>query len=200
MVNNARAAKRLLAAESPRSRAASEPRGTSAAERASQVIRKLRVVLRKDEFRPGEWRWRHCRTPSASVRSEAVRRRADRWGRPRLAVSGDGAPAAVLLNLLLNALDAVLAACRAAHGVAQAGRWETASAVGGDSGPGFESARDGIFEPSSPPPQGLGMVLAICRSIAETHGGDIVAANRPQGGAVVRVNLPLARGSREAAA
>jgi two-component system sensor histidine kinase KdpD len=38
---------------------------------------------------------------------------------------------------------------------------------------------------------GVGLGLAICRAIASAHGGMIEAANRPGGGAVFRVALPL---------
>jgi two-component system sensor histidine kinase KdpD len=38
---------------------------------------------------------------------------------------------------------------------------------------------------------GVGLGLAICRGIAEAHGGRIAAANRPGGGAIFTVWLPL---------
>ena len=142
------------------------------------------------------------------VRSEAARRRVLIEVGPvagELAVSGDEVLLLqILLNLLLNALDAVMEQPAGQRIVSLKARTvgDRVELSVSDSGPGFpESARDAIFEPFfTTKPQGLGMGLAICRSIAETHGGDIVAENRPEGGAVVRVTLPIARGSREAAA
>jgi two-component system, OmpR family, sensor histidine kinase BaeS len=38
---------------------------------------------------------------------------------------------------------------------------------------------------------GTGLGLSIARKIAQTHGGDLTAANHPEGGAVFSLNLPL---------
>ena len=38
---------------------------------------------------------------------------------------------------------------------------------------------------------GAGLGLAICRGVISAHGGTIVAANRPGGGAVFRMTLPI---------
>jgi len=48
---------------------------------------------------------------------------------------------------------------------------------------------------------GTGLGLAICKGIVEAHGGGITAENRPGGGTIIRVTLPVAdEGSRDAGA
>lgn len=41
---------------------------------------------------------------------------------------------------------------------------------------------------------GVGLGLAVARSIARAHGGDVTLAARPEGGLTAQVRLPLARG------
>jgi two-component system sensor histidine kinase KdpD len=65
-----------------------------------------------------------------------------------------------------------------------------------DRGPGLpEGEEDKVFEKfyqAAPGGgRGGGLGLAICRSIVEAHGGGIGAANRPGGGAIFRVSIPL---------
>ena len=62
-----------------------------------------------------------------------------------------------------------------------------------DTGPGIAAARlDSVFDAFvTSKPEGLGMGLAICRSIIERHGGRISAANNPDRGATFSITLPV---------
>lgn len=78
------------------------------------------------------------------------------------------------------------------------GKWLRLSVS--DNGPGFPpGTEERIFEKfyrASPKPdsgRGSGLGLAICRAIAQIHGGNIVAANLPGGGAEFVLRLPLAK-------
>ncbi len=70
-----------------------------------------------------------------------------------------------------------------------------------DTGPGISPETfDILFQPFaqadgsiSRAHEGAGLGLALCRRVAEAMGGEIRAANRPQGGAAFRVRLPMAR-------
>jgi two-component system OmpR family sensor kinase len=65
-----------------------------------------------------------------------------------------------------------------------------------DNGPGVaQSELASIFEPffrgsGAKDVQGHGLGLAIARRVIEAHGGRVAAANRPQGGLVVTLQLP----------
>ena len=101
----------------------------------------------------------------------------------------------VLLNLLLNSLDALegqpdelrLLTIRAMQPAA--GYVELAVA---DRGPGFPADLvPHVFEPfQTTKLNGTGLGLAISKTIVEAHGGRIWAEKNPQGGAVVRFALP----------
>ncbi len=67
-----------------------------------------------------------------------------------------------------------------------------------DNGPGFQADLLGrIFDPYvTSKPKGTGLGLAIVKKIVEEHGGRIDADNRPEGGARIRVALPVAFGKR----
>ena len=95
-----------------------------------------------------------------------------------------------VLNLVLNAIDAmpdggelVITAVEGPAGL----ELEVA-----DSGPGLtEEVMEHLFEPFfTTKSGGTGLGLAIVQRIAETHAGDITAANCPEGGAALTLHIP----------
>ena len=108
----------------------------------------------------------------------------------------------ILNNLVTNALEALEghATPRLTISTRLEGRAEGAFALVTvcDNGPGFQQDQLGrIFDPYvTSKPKGTGLGLAIVKKIVEEHGGRIDADNRPEGGARIRVALPVAYGSR----
>lgn len=129
---------------------------------------------------------------------------------PLLVDADQGQIRQVVLNLLLNALDAVPNGGKIEVGTYEQPRppgngkkrtqAETVTLEVLDNGRGLPADQSQrIFEPFfSTKDTGLGLGLAICRRIVELHGGEITAADRPEGGALFRVRLPAdARPHRE---
>ena len=79
----------------------------------------------------------------------------------------------------------------------------TASIEVADQGPGLRAEDmqhvfDRFWRAPGAPSGGTGLGLAIARWITERHGGRIGVANRDGGGAVFRVELPVAQPPRPA--
>lgn len=101
----------------------------------------------------------------------------------------------VLLNLARNAIDAMSSQRDKREGIAIAvfAEGDTARLYVSDRGTGIPDhlAKD-IFEPFvSTKSEGLGVGLAISRTIAEAHAGSLTHDARPGGGTVFCLSLPL---------
>ena len=109
----------------------------------------------------------------------------------------------ILNNLIVNAVEAVEHSS-AGHVIVAtkletAGGADYATITVSDNGPGFAHEVLGrVFEPYvTSKPKGTGLGLAIVKKIVEEHGGRVEADNRPEGGARVRVSLPVTDGTRQ---
>jgi signal transduction histidine kinase len=105
----------------------------------------------------------------------------------------------VLLNLIINALDAVESLPPAERRIivsTRSDRGDVAEVTVRDFGVGLPKDRpDKVFDHFfSTKQKGMGMGLAIVRSIVEAHGGTITAENAPDRGARMVVRLPAAAG------
>jgi hypothetical protein len=170
------------------------------ANRAGEIVRTLLRFSREREpsLQPLD---------PATVLAEALRLRAHRLQQYHVTVNHRTAPLPqvladqdqllqVLLNLINNAIDAM---APAGGGTLTASAQPHQNGVElqiADTGPGIADAALGrIFDPfftTKPIGQGTGLGLSISHQIVNQHHGEIIAANRPEGGASFRVILPPA--------
>jgi len=175
-------------------------------ERAGEVIRRLRQLLAKTPLKIEIVDLNQLiREVLAFVSAQALAHRVTLHpslsARP-LPVSGDRTQLQqIVLNLVMNGIEAVAGREGERRITVRSALTEDRCAIVGvaDSGPGIlVSPLQLIFEPSfSTKKAGLGMGLAISRTIIERHGGRIWVENQESGGAIVRFSVPLV--AREAA-
>jgi nitrogen fixation/metabolism regulation signal transduction histidine kinase len=103
----------------------------------------------------------------------------------------------ILHNLIRNATEALESApngridvgitAAEIHGV------DMIEMVVADNGPGFKSdSMNQIFDPYvTSKPKGTGLGLAIVKKLVEEHAGTIAAENREEGGALIKIHLPV---------
>jgi two-component system C4-dicarboxylate transport sensor histidine kinase DctB len=108
----------------------------------------------------------------------------------------------VLVNLVVNALDAMQDTAVRHLEVSVRERAGRVSIAVRDTGPGIApELLPRIFEPfvtTKEPGAGLGLGLAISAGIIREFGGSLVAANRPQGGAEFTIDLASAMETHDA--
>jgi two-component system NtrC family sensor kinase len=100
----------------------------------------------------------------------------------------------VFLNIINNALDAMLEnGPRGTLKVKVYAKDKFVYVEFHDSGPGIQDPKR-IFDPfytTKSIGKGTGLGLSICYGIVKEHGGDIVARNRAEGGAILEVRVPI---------
>jgi signal transduction histidine kinase len=169
-------------------------------ERASEVIRRLRSLLKKAPFELKNVDLNGLvRETIEFVAAVAVARQVNLRGfvgLTPLPIRGDRIQLQqVIVNLIVNAMDAMTTQPSAERRifVSTARVDEFAEVSVSDTGPGIPPAMTKeVFERVfTTKPHGMGMGLAIARTIVEAHNGRIWAENKVEGGATFNVRLPL---------
>jgi two-component system sensor kinase FixL len=168
------------------------------AKRASEVVRHLRRFVSRGDIQAGPVDLNQVAREVAAL----MQFDADRHGVAISLELADGMPTLsaelilveqVLFNLLRNALEAVSRTAGPGHIVLRTGYDERQAWVEvEDNGPGVsEELGETIFESfKTDKREGLGLGLAISRSIVEAHGGTLAYVNNQEGGATFRCTLP----------
>ncbi len=171
----------------------------SDAMRASDVIRRLRNLLAKQTLERSPFEAGAAMSDVAMLlRPEADRRKITLEIRPAFAalhITGDQTQIQqVLINLVLNAMDAVagLPESQRHVEVSMEGRASNVLMIVRDRGQGISPENlprlfDSFFTTKQ---RGMGIGLSIARSIIEAHGGRIWAQNCEPNGAAFFVELP----------
>ena len=200
---NTQAAQRLLADEPPELHTArgAMAQAVAQARRAAEVVGRLRQTVERPEAQGTmltldltETARRALHLLEPECRQRGVMAQLQLEG-PVPVAADPVAVDQIVHNLLMNALQAL-------EGVDAQRRTLTLSVRGADgfgeltvmdSGPGIAAdALPRLFEPFfSTREGGLGLGLSLCETLAQGMGGSLTAANRPDGGAVFTLRLPL---------
>jgi two-component system sensor kinase FixL len=168
--------------------------------RAAEVIRRLRSMLARGEIRrePTDLN-QVVREVLALAHSDLVTRNVG----VTLQLDPHAAPAQVdrvqmqqvVLNLIVNACEAMSEVPVNERQVRISTRTigSALECAVADRGHGIAAGQaERIFQPFvTSKKQGLGLGLAICRSIVEAHGGRLWAENAPEGGAILRFTIKI---------
>ncbi len=171
---------------------------------ASDIITRVRALVRREELPPQPVDLNEiCRTSARLLQYEVLTRLADVTLAldPRVpTVTGDPVQLQqVVVNLLVNALDASAASTNPHVTISTEVRGEEVEVAVRDNGSGLTpDVQPHLFESFfTTKPQGLGLGLPIVQSIVERHHGRVRAENADEGGAIFRVTMPGTRSPRE---
>jgi signal transduction histidine kinase len=170
--------------------------------RASEVIRRMRGLLQKHELESHPVNLNEVAQETVAIvrpdaKSREVQLEMELADGVRLVIGDRIHLQQVLLNLLMNAIDAVatMPTERRRVCVRTAGSDGEVRLAVVDSGMGIRADRiSEIFEPfytTKSAGSGMGMGLAIARNIVEAHAGRIGAENNSTGGATVWFSVPI---------
>jgi signal transduction histidine kinase len=130
------------------------------------------------------------------LKTHRVETRTGLMSGPLVVVGHRGQLEEVLINLIRNAIEAMVAINNRARvlqlSTQKRGRDKVVIAVE-DTGPGIDPEKlNGIFDAFvTTKQQGMGLGLAICRLMIERHGGQLSASSGNKGGARFEIILPL---------
>ena len=122
---------------------------------------------------------------------------------PKVLVSADfGQLRQAFVNILLNACDAMPEGGRLAVSTGFLPDGKRVEIAFSDTGPGIAPENLGrIFDPFfTTKEMGTGLGLSVVYGIVQKHGGDMKAESRPGAGTTMRIRLPIAAATPEAAA
>jgi two-component system sensor kinase FixL len=172
--------------------------------RASEVITRLRALLKKSEFQPQQLEANELIQEVLKFLKYDLTARSVRVvtectaGLPP--IRGDRVQLQqVLINLILNARDAMAQSTEHARILTLRSRRvedEIIQISVADTGIGIAPGdEENIFQPyHTTKPQGLGLGLSLSRSIVHAHGGRLWVENQSSGGAVFHFTTPVWQG------
>jgi PAS domain S-box-containing protein len=170
--------------------------------RASEVIQRVRALLRKRELVMCALNLNAVVEEVVLLISNDARRRkvtlATKLASELVDIRGDRVHLQqVLLNLVLNGMEAMAETAEAQRRIVIRTERDGDQGVKvsvADAGDGIPAERLAhVFESFyTTKAHGMGLGLAICRSIVDVHGGHIWAENNPGGGATFCLTLPAA--------